>query len=168
MKNLLILISCLPLFLSSCSKSDENKCIYTNSLLTASAAEIAYLQNYMTANSLTATQHSSGIFYTIENPGTGTTANVCSNVTVTYTGNLLSNGFLFDSNTTAAGISFTLGQLIVGWQKGLPLIKSGGRIILYIPPSLGYGSSARNDSNGNVIIPANSYLKFTINLMFVQ
>ncbi len=168
MKNWLFLISGLMVILSSCSKSDENKCIYSNSPLTATAAEIAYLQNYITSNSLPATEHTSGIFYSIENPGTGATANVCSNITVTYTGNLLSNGFQFDSNTSAAGVSFILGQLIVGWQKGMPLIKNGGRIILYIPPSLGYGATARNDANGNVIIPANSYLKFTINLMIVQ
>ncbi len=168
MKNWLLLFTGFMLVISSCSKSDENKCIYSNSPLTATAAEITYLQNYVTANALTATQHSSGIFYTIENPGVGATANVCSNITVTYTGNLLSTGFMFDSNTSAAGVSFILGQLIIGWQKGIPLIQNGGRIILYIPPSLGYGSTARNDSNGNVIIPANSYLKFIINLMIVQ
>lgn len=168
MKNRLFLIACLLILVGSCSKSDENKCIYSNSILTATATEIAYLQNYITTNALTATQHSSGIFYTVENPGTGATASVCSNVTVTYTGSLLSNGFVFDSNTSAAGISFILGQLIVGWQKGIPLIKSGGRIILYIPPSLGYGANTRTDANGNVIIPANSYLKFTINLLIVQ
>jgi FKBP-type peptidyl-prolyl cis-trans isomerase FkpA len=55
-----------------------------------------------------------------------------------------------------------LGQLIVGWQKGLPLISSGGKITLYIPPSLGYGSAAAGS------IPANSILIFDIELISVS
>jgi FKBP-type peptidyl-prolyl cis-trans isomerase FkpA len=61
-----------------------------------------------------------------------------------------------------------LGQLIIGWQKGLPLIKSGGSITLFIPPSLGYGNQDIRNSSGAVIIPANSNLKFTIDLVSVQ
>jgi len=158
----------LPFLLASCAKQDSGSCGFSDSNAQASAAEISYIQNYLSANSLVATQHSSGIFYTIDDPGTGNTAAICSNVTVNYTGSLLSNGSVFDSNNSSAGISFILGQLIVGWQKGIPLIRSGGRITLIIPPSLGYGSFDRTDSNGFVVIPGNSYLKFVIHLRDVQ
>ena len=166
MKKWSFLFLSLSLFLGSCSKSA--KCIFSDSNATATASEIAYLQNYMTTNTITATQHSSGIFYTITDPGTGATASVCSNITLTYTGSLLSNGNVFDFSPTSAGTSFLLGQLIIGWQKGLPLIKNGGQITLYIPPSLGYGGTATLDSHGNVAIPANSYLKFVMHLLDVQ
>ncbi len=168
MKKWFFLFTALPVFLLSCSKGDTSACGFTDSNATASAAEVTFIQNYLAANSLTATQHSSGLFYSIDDAGTSNTAAICSNVTVNYTGWLMSNGNVFDSNNSGAGVSFVLGQLIIGWQKGLPLIKNGGRITLYIPPSLGYGIYDRTDNNGNVIIPGNSYLKFSIHLRDVQ
>ena len=166
MKKLFFLLFGLSLFINSCSKS--SKCEFSDTNATASAAEITHIQDYLTANSITATQHSSGIFYHVDDPGTGNTASICSNITVNYTGTLLSNGTVFYSNNSGAGVSFVLGQLIAGWQKGLPLIKSGGQITLYIPPSLGYGAYDRTNEVGVVVIPGNSYLKFSIHLLDVQ
>jgi len=166
MKKWVFVLLGLPLFIISCSKSD--KCAFSESNASATAAEITYLQDYLTNNSITATAHQSGIFYIINDPGSGTGASICSNLTVNYTGTLLSNGAVFDSNNSTAGVSFVLGQLIVGWQKGIPLIRKGGTVTLYIPPSLGYGSVDRTDQYGAVVIPANSYLKFTIHLLDVQ
>ncbi len=167
MKKWIFLLFTVPAILSACSKSD-NKCGLTDSNAVATTAEITYLQNYITSNSILAVQHSSGIFYTVNDPGVGNTASVCSNVTVNYSGTLLSNGHEFDSNTSTAGVSFLLGQLIVGWQKGIPQVKSGGTVTLYIPPSLAYGTVDRLDQYGAVAIPANSYLKFSIHLLDVQ
>lgn len=166
MNKYFFLFAGLTVFLFSCSKSSDNACNYNNSNVVVPVAETVYLQNYITANSIPA-RDSLGIFYEITNAGTGATATLCSNITVTYTGSLLSTGSVFDSSP-AAGVSFVLRQLIVGWQRGLPLIKSGGSMTIYIPPSLGYGASDRTDGNGNVVIPANSYLKFTIQLLDVQ
>ena len=83
---------------------------------------------------------------------------------INYTG-LLSNGHKFDEGKNVA---FTLGSLMEGWKKGLPLIQKGGKIKLYIPPSLGYGSSDIKDNNGAVVIPANSMLIFDISLLDFQ
>ena len=167
MKKWFFLFLSLAVLLASCSKSDGNTCNYSVSNAVVPAAETAYLQNYITSNSIVA-DDTLGIFYSITDPGTGAIAGVCSNVTVNYTGSLLSNGFVFDSNTSASGVSFVLGQLIIGWQRGIPLLKAGGTMTIYIPPSLGYGPNAKTDQNGNVVIPANSYLKFTIHLLYVQ
>ena len=60
-----------------------------------------------------------------------------------------------------------LGELIPGWQKGIPLIKKGGEVKLYIPPSLGYGSQ-NVTSGGVVVVPANSILIFDVQLADVQ
>lgn len=151
--------------LSSCIKKNGNECTYQDQNIVAPASEISNLQAWINSNAPTATQHSSGIFYQITNPGTGATPGVCSGVTVKYTGTLL-NGSQFDQNLT--GFSSLLGQLILGWQKGLPLIKAGGSMTLYIPPSLGYGSQDVRNNSGAIIIPANSNLKFTIELTSVQ
>lgn len=163
MRNLVVFVSMSVLFMG-CSKSDDD-CSYTESTLVAPSTEVANLQTYVNASHPAAVQHSSGLFFEIITPGTGLTPNVCSNVNVKYAG-YLTSGFKFDESTT--GVTFALGQLIVGWQKGIPLIKAGGRINLYIPPSLGYGSQVVRDGSGNVLIPANSNLVFTIELVSVQ
>jgi FKBP-type peptidyl-prolyl cis-trans isomerase len=155
-------------FLVSCSKDNSNKCGYTDKNVSASATEIAYLQDYVTTHSIAATQHASGVFYVVGNPGTGAVPNVCSNVTVKYTCYVLPGLTLADSYTATGGTSFVLGQLITGWQKGIPVIKGGGTMDLYIPPSLAYGSTIQYRQDGSVAIPANSYLKFSLELLDVQ
>ncbi len=124
----------------------------------ASASEIATIQNYLSTHSLTATQHSCGLFYSITDPGTGDTPDLCSSVTVRYKGTL-TNGSIFDQSTS--NVSFPLSNLIIGWQQGIPLIKKGGKITLYVPPSLGYGSMSQSG------IPGNSTLIFDIELIGV-
>jgi len=155
-KNFLLTIV-LGLLFYSCKKSG---CDYDSCAYTAPSAEIQAVQTYLNNNSITGTtQHCSGLFYKIENSGTGNNPGACSNVTVKYKG-MLTNGTVFDQATTP--VSFNLGMLITGWRNGLPLIKEGGKIILYTPPSLGYGSQA----NGS--IPANSILIFEVELIVVQ
>jgi FKBP-type peptidyl-prolyl cis-trans isomerase FkpA len=148
--------------LSGCLKSSEGTytCTYDPCGRKAPASEITAVQNYLSSKSITnAIQHCSGLFYVIENPGTGQNPSVCSNIGVTYEGKL-ADGTVFDATTSE--VAFNLGQVITGWQNALPLIKAGGRIHIYIPPSLAYGSS------GAGTIPPNSILEFTVDLIHVQ
>ena len=147
--------------LTGCLKSADVTCntSFDPCAQKATAAEIQDIQAYLTANGLTATQHCSGIFYNIDVQGTGATPNICSNIGVTYEGKL-TNGNVFDSRTSPIGLN--LSGVIAGWKIGIPLIKAGGRIYLYIPPSLGYGSAA----NGS--IPSNSILVFRVELVSVN
>jgi len=100
-----------------------------------------------------------GFYYKIITEGTGVNPTVSNNVTLFYKGTL-TNGNIFDQ-TGANPVTFGLGQLILGWQYGLPLIKPGGSIILYLPPELGYGSRAAGS------IPPNSVLIFEVQLISV-
>lgn len=157
-RRLIILFSFCAVMLS-CKKSDPG-CNFTASGVVVPASELTALQAYVSVANPAAVSHTGGFYYQILAPGTGTvTPEICSNVRVKYEGRL-TNGFKFDEETV--GITFTLGQLIPGWQRGLPLIKAGGSINLYLPPSLGYGSSAVGS------IPANSILVFNIQLLDVQ
>ncbi len=140
----------LPAFIVSCKK--ESGCPEAN--VKVPDAEIAALRTYITTNSITASEDPRGFFYNIDVPGTGAKPNTCSAVSVNYTGKL-TDGTQFDSGTNA---SFYLSELIAGWQKGIPLVNAGGSLTLYLPPSLGYGSTAVGG------IPANSILIFTIKL----
>ncbi len=161
MKNIILSLTAFIL-ITSCSKKDQ-ECNRQDSSVVASAAETQSVQTYLTNNGITGTtQHSSGFFYKITTVGTGAgVINLCSNITIKYVGKL-TNGTIFDQTPGVETRTFSLGGLILGWQKGIPLIKSGGKITLYLPPSLGYGAQA----NGS--IPANSILIFDIELLGVS
>jgi FKBP-type peptidyl-prolyl cis-trans isomerase len=75
---------------------------------------------------------------------------------------MLANGTIFDSTATGQTATFQLGKVIVGWQKGIPLVSSGGNITLFIPPTLAYGPS------GSGPIPPNAILVFDIDLVGVN
>lgn len=159
---LLILFSfCVSI--SSCTKTTDPGCTYKESTVVVPASELTSLQAWVTANRPSAILNPGGFYYEITAAGTGTvTPVVCSAVTVKYIG-YLTNGVKFTSTTEETVPStFNLGALITGWQRGLPLIKAGGSINLYLPPTLGYGANAAGT------IPGNSILIFTIQMTAVQ
>ena len=154
MKRIFIVLSSVIL-LSSCSKQNDDICTYDACAVGAPASEVTQLEAYLASATITATKHCSGMYYTIDAAGSGATATICSTVSVKYKGQL-TNGTVFDQAT--APVSFQLGGLIEAWKKGIPLIKPGGKIKLYCPPSLAYGNQAVGT------IPANSILIFEVEL----
>lgn len=159
MKNIVFALLFISAF-TGCMKGNVNEttCTYNECDVKAPAAEIEQVQAYLTANGINANQHCSGMFYVIDSAGTGVAPTVCNTVVVMYEGKL-TDGTTFDKSTDP--ISFPLTNVIVGFRNGLPLIKTGGRIRLFIPPSLGYGSTPRSS------IPANSILIFDVSLQQV-
>lgn len=151
MRKISFVVLVLATVFASCAKSSDKDC--SDVMVTAPASEVQALRTYLEQNGITATEDPRGFFYTIQSAG-DKKPTVCSMVTISYTGKL-TNGTQFDASDNA---TYYLGQLIVGWQEGLPLIGTGGSIVLYIPPSLGYGSVDYPP------IPANSNLIFTIGL----
>ena len=85
-------------------------------------------------------------------------------VKVHYTGTL-ENGDTFDSSVGGDPIEFPLGNLIKGWQEGIPGMKIGGKRKLTIPSHLAYGPEDVRDNMGKVIIPGGSTLLFEIELL---
>ena len=160
-KLVLCFLSACTMF-SACLKK-ESGCPSPKDIV-APLSEQQVITDYLATNNINANKHSSGLYYQIWNQGTGNSPNNCSSIVINYTGQL-SNGSQFDEGKSVA---FTLGSLIEGWKKGLPLIQKGGKIKLYIPPTLGYGSSDIKDGNGAVVIPANSMLIFDIALLDFQ
>lgn len=146
------------LFLSflSCKKENESNCRSVEYV--ASQTEVVDLKNYLEDKAIEANYDERGFYYTILKEGSGKRPHECSKITIDYEGKL-TNNHVFDASN---GVSFPLENLIMGWRMGVPLIKEGGEIVLYLPPSLAYGARAQND------IPANSILIFTINLIEIQ
>lgn len=72
--------------------------------------------------------------------GDGTEAKPGGTVTVHYLGVDYETGEEFDSSwSRGQSISFPLGNLIKGWQDGIPGMRVGGRRVLTCPPLLAYG-----------------------------
>ena len=161
---MMLAAACLIGAFFSCSKK-SNDCPYTTVDANAPDTEVTQLQTYLSTHAIDATMAPEGFFYAIDNAGTGAAPGLCSTVTVQYKGTL-TDGTVFDS-TGASPASFSLGQLIVAWQQGLPFIRGGGKIRLYVPPTLGYGKNGVKDNSGNVIIPPSAILIFDINLLSV-
>ncbi len=122
-------------------------------------SEQAAITAYATANSITGTSHSSGVYYQVTTAGSGVTPSVTSQVSVRYTGKLL-NGNIFDSQT-GTPVIFGLGGTIPGFQIALQLVQKGGTIKFIIPSSLAYGCAGTNG------IPGSSILFFEVQLVDV-
>ena len=95
--------------------------------------------------------------------GSGALAQSGDTVTVNYTGQL-ETGAVFDTSVGRAPFSFTLGagSVIAGWEQGILGMKVGGKRLLVIPASLGYGAA------GYGPIPANATLIFEVELLSVK
>ena len=156
---------------SGCLKNSDDgytqTCSYDSCALKAPSSEIQVIQKYLADSGLTATQTCSGAFYNIISQGTGAAPTPCSYITAKYVGKL-ADGSKFDSTETGATFSSYLGNLVRGWVNTLPYLKAGGKIRMYIPPTIGYGSVERKNNAGVVVIPANSMLVFDVDLVTVQ
>lgn len=97
--------------------------------------------------------------------GTGREAKTGDTVKMEYSG-WLTNGKKFDSNV-GTGQPFTVklgaGQVIKGWDQGIPGMKVGGKRQLRIPPDLAYGAGGYPGA-----IPPNSTLIFDVTLLGVE
>jgi peptidylprolyl isomerase len=84
-------------------------------------------------------------------------------VNVEYFGQIYPDGKVFNA-WTGQSFSATLGagQVIKGWDQGLVGQRVGSRVVLVIPPALGYG---KKDQSG---IPKNSTLVFTVQIVSVN
>ncbi len=97
--------------------------------------------------------------------GTGAEAKDGEKVTVNYVGVLYKTGKVFNASwETKEPFSFTLGegQVIKGWDEGIPGMKVGGRRELIIPAELAYGKAGSPPK-----IPANEALVFVVDLLGV-
>jgi FKBP-type peptidyl-prolyl cis-trans isomerase FkpA len=119
------------------------------------------------ADSSTSPSNSPAFSQTDVRVGIGTAAANGKALTVNYTGWLYDGskpdlkGLQFDSSVGKTAFSFTLGigQVIAGWDQGVPGMQVGGLRRLVIPASLAYGATRFGP------IPPNATLVFEIELL---
>jgi len=93
--------------------------------------------------------------------GTGAEVLPTSTLTVHYTLMAWSTGKIIESSWSGEPATFPLAQVVEGWQKGLPGSKEGGRRLLILPPSMGYGAA------GSGPIGPNETLIFAVDIIGV-
>jgi FKBP-type peptidyl-prolyl cis-trans isomerase FkpA len=150
---------------TSCLK-DEQDCGEAGTTV-APENEVQRVLSYLNTNPDAAALQleNSGMYYSISQPGNTRKPGLCNVVSIKYVGKL-ENGNVFDQSSGTTPISFTLGGLIEGWKRALPLLGEGGKMRIYIPPALGYGAQGLiNPNTGAIIIPANEIIIFDIELV---
>lgn len=109
------------------------------------------------------TQTASGLQYKVITEGTGAQPSVTDTVTVHYKGTLI-DGSEFDSSYSRnQPASFALNQVVKGWQEVLPMMKTGAKWQVVLPPELAYGE---NGAGGK--IGPNATLVFEIELLDIK
>jgi peptidylprolyl isomerase len=99
--------------------------------------------------------------------GTGPRVKKGQTIAVRYLGQAWDGEKPFDENFGDTGegkpttFSIGTGAVIKGWDKGLDGMPVGSRVVLSIPPELGYGAEGSPDSG----IPANATLVFMIDIL---
>lgn len=126
--------------------------------------DLTRIEGYLNENNLSGfSSTDNGLYYKLIEQGNSNYPTNGDTISVEYIGELL-NGSEFDRSNTNQPFEFVLGlgQVIEGWEIGIPKIDEGGSGILIIPSGLGYGTVA------NSSIPGNSVLIFRINLIEIR
>jgi len=122
-------------------------------------------QAFLKENAIKPGVHStpSGLQYKIISEGHGKTPKATDTVRVNYRGTTI-DGTEFDSSYKRnEPIEFPLNGVIPGWTEGVQLMKEGGKIQLFIPSNLAYGSQGAGG-----VIPPDSTLIFDIELLKIK
>ena len=145
------LLAFLFFFFISCS--DDDKPVDLASL------NDNQIQDYLEEHDLEAQKSVSGLYYIIEEEGTGERPTATDDVRVAYKG-YFTNGTVFDQSPPE-GIPFNLQDVIRGWTEGITYFREGGSGLLLVPSHLGYGPEYYRG------IPGGSVLIFEIELLEV-
>ncbi|MCX4432639.1 MULTISPECIES: FKBP-type peptidyl-prolyl cis-trans isomerase [Streptomyces] len=94
--------------------------------------------------------------------GDGDEVKADSSVLVQYKGVLWDTGKEFDSTYSSGRLAqFSLQQVVKGWAQGLTGKKVGSRVLIVIPPALGYGNNPPSGSG----IKKDSTLVFSVDIL---
>lgn len=93
--------------------------------------------------------------------GTGAKVNENDQIIAQYTGKIWGTDKQFDSSwERGQPLESGLDRLVPGWKQGLKGVPVGSRVLLVLPPSLGYGAQEQAG------IPANSTLVFLVDVLY--
>ena len=91
--------------------------------------------------------------------GTGATVTTDMTIKADYLGQTYGAKAPFDESFSKQPAEFALTGVVEGWTYGLAGLKVGSRVLLTIPPAMGYGAQEQSG------IPANSTLYFVVDIL---
>jgi FKBP-type peptidyl-prolyl cis-trans isomerase FkpA len=160
----LFFVFALLLALGACKKAVTDNTAY----LAQIGIDSNKIRAYLIANKIPIKKvgDTIGVYYQVLDPGDVASLYTQSTlITVGYSAKVIGGDTV--NKTNEFHPSFRLGDVIRGWQVGIPLIKKHGRIRLFVPSRYAYGRYEQS-SNPNGVIPANSCLDFDITLYNVS
>lgn len=104
---------------------------------------------------------SSGLGVKILAPGEGAPPQFSDRVRLHYTGRLVDGTVFDDTRAKNRPAELAISRMMRGMAEGVARLKPGGRALLHVPPSLGYGRMPVGK------IPPNSGLIFDVELLAV-
>jgi len=111
----------------------------------------------------------SGLQYKILEPGQGARPTQRDVVVVDYEGYLAATEEQFESTAGQGPATFPVLGVVPGFAEAVQLMQRGTKIRIWLPPELAYGPEERtNPQTGEVVIPANSVLRFDMTLRDFQ
>ena len=139
-------------------------CLALTSCTDQESVDEELILDYIAENGLDANVTEQGLYYVIDEEGTGARPNLSSTVTVDYEGTTL-DGNVFDSSyDRGVPATFPLNNVILGWRIGIPLFREGGAGTLLIPSHMAYGDEPPPGSS----IGRNEVLIFDVELHTVE
>lgn len=119
----------------------------------------AIIAKYLIDSVVTAQKHSSGLYYNILRPGTGSAVQETDTIYGNYRMKILKDTLLL-SKSGSGIFRFTLPGYFEGWKIGVSLIKIGGGIRIIVPSPLAYQQREVVSPK----IPPNSILDITLEI----
>jgi len=105
----------------------------------------------------------SGLYYSVEQKGSGEVPTINSSVKVKYNLTTLNGTQLWSTNKTGGTEIRPLKDFVYGVAEGLQLLKPGGKMKLFIPSTLAYGTKGWGKK-----IPPNTCIIYDIELLEVH
>lgn len=144
--------------------------------------DVKIIEEYVAANNLNASRTESGLFYVIEEEGSGDQIATGQTASVHYAGYLI-DGTVFDTSVKEkaqeAGVyseqrdqmdgyapldvEVGMGRVIPGWDEGLAMLKKGSKAKFIIPSTMAYG-----ERGSGAVIKPNSVLVFDVEVTDVK
>lgn len=104
----------------------------------------------------------SGLYFWVEEPGKSDPCKWGQRVSAHYTGRLLDGSVFDDSRERGRPMSFTVGNMIPGFNEAMMLLGQGGKAVVLIPSALAYGDRNITNASNEEVISANAVLRFDI------
>ncbi len=121
--------------------------------------EVDYEQqilSYINARNIDADKTSSGLYFSINEPGESERPDINSTVVIDIVGRFIDGSQFQSSYDEGIPVIFDVINFIPGLQEGIQLFGRGGEGILFLTPDLGFGAA------GSASIPPNAILIFEV------